>query len=159
MVSSDRPWFAISMSLALICLSVSGMVFSKAMVFLLPWQCWRLVASVGVMKELVFPSCPVLTTSRGFVVVPSQLSGIAFIINAGDVGLGLLPRSRQSVAVVTVLAEGAVAGTDWTVCVVTVSISANSGSGPDGKAIVMMLSASLCAASAILSASTGLVIN
>ena len=107
----------------------------------------------------MFPSCPVLTTSGGFVVVASRLSGIAFIINAGDVGLGCLPRSRRSVAVVTVLAEGAVGGTDWTVCVVTVSILANSGSGPDGKVIVMMLSASLCAASAILSASTGLVIN
>ena len=53
---------------------------------------------------------------------------------------------------VTVLAKGAVGGTDWTVCVVVVSIAANSGSGPDGKAIAMMFSASLCAASAILSA-------
>ena len=42
---------------------------------------------------------------------------------------------------------------------VTVSIAANGGSGSDGKAIAMMLSASLCAASAILSASSGLVIN
>ena len=42
---------------------------------------------------------------------------------------------------------------------VTVSIVANSGSGPDGKAIAMMLSASLCATSTILSASTELVIN
>ena len=49
--------------------------------------------------------------------------------------------------------------TDWAVCLATVSIAANGGSGPDGKAIAMMLSASLCAASAILSASTGLVIN
>ena len=83
------------------------------------------------MKEFVFPSYLVLTTSRGFVVGPGQLSGIAFIINAGDVGLGCLPRSRRSVAVVTVLAEGAVGGTDWAVCVVMVSISANGGSGPD----------------------------
>ena len=50
-------------------------------------------------------------------------------------------------------------GTDWAVCVVTVSISANGGSGPDGKAIAMILSASLCAASAFLSASVRLVIN
>ena len=42
---------------------------------------------------------------------------------------------------------------------VTVSILAKGGSGPDGKAIAMMYSASLCAASVILSASTGLVIN
>ena len=105
------------------------------------------------MKEFVFPSCPVLTTSRGFVVGPGRLSRIAFIINAGDVGLGCLPQSRQSVAVVAVLAEGAVGGTDWAVCVVTVLISANGGSGPDGKAISMILSASLCAASTILSAS------
>ena len=159
MVSNDGPWFAISTSLALICLSVSGMVFSKAMVFPLPWQFWQLVASVGVMKEFVFPSCPVLTTSRGFVVGPGQLSGIVFIINAGEVGLGCLPQSRRSVAVVAVLAEGTVGGTDWPVCVVMVSIAANNGSGPDGKAIAMMLSASLCVASAILSASTGLVIN
>ena len=76
MVSNDGPWFAISMSLALICFSVSGMVFSKVMVFLLPWQFWRLVTSVGVMKEFVFPSCPVLTTRR-FVVGPGQLSGQA----------------------------------------------------------------------------------
>ena len=60
---------------------------------------------------------------------------------------------------VSVVAEGAVGGTDWAVCVVIVSNVANSGSGPDGKAIAMMLSASLCAASTILSASTGLVIN
>ena len=60
---------------------------------------------------------------------------------------------------VTVLAKGAVAGTDWAVCVVAVSIVADSCSAPEGKAIAMMLSASLCAASAILSASTGLVIN
>ena len=111
------------------------------------------------MKELVFPSCPVLTTSRGFLVGPGRLSGIVFIINAGDVGLGCLPRSRRSVTVVAVLAEGPVGGTDWAVCVVTVSISANGGSGPDGKAIAMILSASLYAASAILSASVGLVIN
>ena len=56
----------------------------------------------------MFPSCPVLTTSRGFVVGPGWLSGIAFIINAGDIGLGCFPRSRRSVTVVTVLAEGAV---------------------------------------------------
>ena len=109
------------------------MVFSKATVFLLPWRFWRLVTSVGVMKEFVFPSCPVLTKSRGFVVGPGRLSGIAFIINTGDVGLGCLPQSRRSVAMVTVLAEGAVGGTDWTVCVVTVLILANGGSGPDGK--------------------------
>ena len=107
----------------------------------------------------MFPSCPVLTMSRGFVVGPGRLSGIAFIINAGDVSLRCLPRSRRSVTVVTVLAKGAVGRTDWAVCVVTVSILANSGSGPDGKAIAMILSASLCAASTILSASVGLVIN
>ena len=64
------------------------------------------------MKEFMFPSCPVLTTSRGFVVGPGRSSGIAFIINAGEVGLGCLPQSRQSVTVVTVLAKGAVGGTD-----------------------------------------------
>ena len=36
---------------------------------------------------------------------------------------------------------------------------ANGGLLPDGKAIAMMLSASLCAASVILSVSAGLVIN
>ena len=96
--------------------------------------------------------------SRGFIVGPGRLSGTAFFINAGDVSLGCFLRSRQSVTMVTVLAEGAVGGTDWAVCVVMVSISANSDSGPDGKAIAMMLSASLCVASAILSASAGLVI-
>ena len=115
-------------------------------------QCWC-------YERDVFPSCPVLTMSRRFVVGPGRLSGIAFIINAGEVGLGCLPRSRQSVAMVAVLAEGAVGGTEWAVCVVTVSIVASGGSGPDGKAVAMMLSAFLCAASAILSASTGLVIN
>ena len=94
-VSNDGPWFAISTSLVLICLSVSGMVFSKVTVFPLPWRFWQLVASVGVMKEFVFPSCPVLTTSRGFVVGPGRLSGIAFIINAGEVGLSCLPQSRD----------------------------------------------------------------
>ena len=84
------------------------------------------------MKEFVFPSCPMLTTSRGFIVVPGRLSGIAFIINAGDDSLGCLLQSRQSVTVVAVLAKGAVGGTDWAVCVVTVLISANGGSGPDG---------------------------
>ena len=111
------------------------------------------------MKEFVLPSCPVLTTSKGFAVGPGQLSRIAFIINAGDVGLGCFLQSRQLVTVVTVVAEGAVGGTDWAVYVAAVLIVANSGSGPDEKAISMMLSASLCAASTILSASTGLVIN
>ena len=96
---------------------------------------------------------------KGFAVNPGQLSGIVFIVNAGDVGLGCFPQSRRSVTVVTVVAEGTVGGTDWAVCVVAVSIVANGGSAPDGKAIAMMLSASLCAASAILSASPGLVIN
>ena len=107
--------------------------FQKAMVFPLPWRFWWLVASVGVMKEFVFPSCPMLTMSRGFVVGPGQLSGIAFITNAGDVGLSCLPQSRQSVTVVAVLAKEAVSGTDWAVCVVMVSILANGGSGPDGE--------------------------
>ena len=40
------------------------------------------------MKELVLPSCLVLTMSRGMAVGPGRLSGIAFIVNAGDVGLG-----------------------------------------------------------------------
>ena len=111
MVSSDGPWFAISTSLSLICLSVSGMVFSKATVFSLPWRFRRLVASVGVMKEFVFPSCyipfcSVFTMSRGFVVGPGWLSGIMFIINAGEVGLSCLSQSRQSVAMVTVMAGG-----------------------------------------------------
>ena len=60
---------------------------------------------------------------------------------------------------VTVVAMGAVGGAEWVVCVVAVLFVANSGSVPDGKAMAMMLSASLCAASAILSASPGLVIN
>ena len=60
---------------------------------------------------------------------------------------------------VAVVAVGAVGGTEWAVCVVTVSFVANGGLVPDGKAIAMMLSASLCAASVILSASPGLVIN
>ena len=90
-LSNDGPWFAISKSLVLICLSASGMMFSKAMVFLFPLQFWRFVARVGVMKEFVLPSCPVLTTSKGFTVGPGRLSGIAFIVNAGDVGLGCFP--------------------------------------------------------------------
>ena len=111
------------------------------------------------MKEFVLPTCPVLTTSKGFAVGPGQLSEIAIIINACDVGLGCFLRSRRSVAIVAAVAEGAVGGTDWAVCVVAVLIVANGGSGPDGKAIAMMLCTSLCAASTILSASTGLVIN
>ena len=34
------------------------------------------------MKEFVFPSCPVLTMSIGFIAGPGQLSGVVFIINA-----------------------------------------------------------------------------
>ena len=97
--------------------------------------------------------------SKGFAVGPGRLSGIAFIMNAGDVGLGCFLRSRQSVAVVTVMAVGAAGGANWAVCVVVVSIVAKGGSAPDGKAIAMMLSAFHCAASASLSASPGLVIN
>ena len=78
------------MSLVLIRLSVSDMMFSKAMEFPLPWRFWRLVARVGVMKDFVLPSCPVLTMSRGFAVGPGQLSGIVFIVNAGDIALGCL---------------------------------------------------------------------
>ena len=159
MVSSVGPWFAISTSLALLCLSVSGRVFSKATMFPLLWRFWGLVASVSVIKEFMCLSCPVLTTSRGFIVGPGRLSGIVFIIKAGEVGLNCLLQSRRSVTVVTVMAKVAVGGTDWAVCVVMVSIVANGGSGPDGKATAMMLSVSLCATSAILSASTGLVIN
>ena len=66
---------------------------------------------------------------------------------------------EYKVAMVTVIAVGAVGGTDWAVSVVAMLIVAKGGSAPDGKAIAMMLSASLCAASAILSASPGLVIN
>ena len=129
------------------------------MVFLLPWRFWQLVARVGVMKEFVLPSCPVLTTRRGFAVGPGWLSGIAFIVNAGDVGLGCFLQSRRLATVVPMVAVGAVGGTEWAVCVVAVSFVANGGSVPDGKAMAMMLSASLCAASTILSASPGLVIN
>ena len=111
------------------------------------------------MKELMLPSCPVLTMSKGFAVGPGRLSGIAFIMNAGDVGLCYFPRSRRLAAVVTVTDVGAVGGADWAVCVVVVLFVANGGSASDGKAIAMMLSACLCAASAILSASPGLVIN
>ena len=46
------------------------------------------------MKEFVLPSCPVLTMSRGFAVGPGRLSGIAFIVNDGDAGLGCFLRSR-----------------------------------------------------------------
>ena len=59
----------------------------------------------------------------------------------------------------TVVAVVAVGRTEWAVCVVTVLFVAKGGWAPDGKAMAMMLSASLCAASAILSASPGLVIN
>ena len=111
------------------------------------------------MKEFVFLSCPVLTMSRGLVVGPGWLSGIAFIINAGDVGLGYLPRSRRSVTMVAVLAKGAVGGTELAICVIMVSILVNSGSCPNRNAIAIILSASLCADSAILSSSVGLVIN
>ena len=45
----------------------------------------------GWCYERVLPSCPVLTMSRGFAVGPGQLSGIAFIVNAGDVGLSCFP--------------------------------------------------------------------
>ena len=57
------------------------------------------------------------------------------------------------------MAVGAVGGTDWAVCVVVVLVVSTGSLAPDGKAMAMMLSASLCAASAILSASPGLVIN
>ena len=46
--------------------------------------------------------------SKGFAVGSGRLSGIVFIVNAGDVGLGCFPQSRRSVAVVTVMAVGAV---------------------------------------------------
>ena len=39
------------------------------------------------IKEFVLPSCPVLTTSKGFAVGPG-------IVKAGDVGLGCFPQSR-----------------------------------------------------------------
>ena len=54
---------------------------------------------------------------------------------------------------------GAIGGAEYVVCVVVGSSVANGVWLPDGKAIAMMLSASLGAASAILSASAGLVIN
>ena len=50
-------------------------------------QCWC-------YEGFVFPSCPMLTMSRGFVVGPDRLSGIAFIINAGDISFGCLLQSR-----------------------------------------------------------------
>ena len=111
------------------------------------------------MKEFVLPSCPVLTMSRGFAVDPGWLSGIALIMNDGDGDLGCFLRSRQSVTVAAVVAMGAVGGTEWAVCVVMVSFVANGSSVPDGKAMAIMFSAFLCAASTILSASPGLVIN
>ena len=98
-------------------------------------------------------------SKQGVTVAPGRLTGIAFIMNEGDAGLGCFPQSRQLAAVVSVAAMGAVGGTEWVVCVVVVSFVANGGSAPDQKAMAMMLSASLCAASAILSASPGLVIN
>ena len=97
--------------------------------------------------------------SRGFTVAPGRLSGIALIMNEGDAGLGCFLRSRGSAAMVAVAAVGAVGGSEWAVYVVVVSFVATGGSAPDGKAMTMMLSAPLCAASAILSASPGLVIN
>ena len=97
--------------------------------------------------------------SKGFAVGPGQLSGIAFIVNAGDIGLSCFPRSRRSATVVTVMVMGAVDGTDWAVYVVAVLVVTNGGLAPDGKAIATMLSTSLCTASTILSASPGLVIN
>ena len=51
------------------------------------------------------------------------------------------PWFPMMVTMVTEVAKGAIGGTDWAVCVVVVSIVANSGSAPDGKAIAMMLSA------------------
>ena len=50
--------------------------------------------------------------SKGFIVGSGRLSGISFIINAGDVGLGCFPQSKQSVTMVAVVAKGAVGGTD-----------------------------------------------
>ena len=97
--------------------------------------------------------------SRGFAVSPGQLSRIAFIMNEGDAGLSCILQSRQLAAVAAVVAMGAVGGTEWAVCVVVVSFVANGGLAPDGKAMAMVLSASLCAASAILSASPRLVMN
>ena len=58
-----------------------------------------------------------------------------------------------------VVAVGAKGGVEWAVCVVVVSVVSTGSSAAVGKAMAMMLSASLCAASAILSASPGLVIN
>ena len=93
------------------------------------------------MKEFVLPSCPVLTMSKGFTVGPGQLSGIAFIMNTGDVGLCCFLPSRQSATVATVVAMGAKGGVEWAVCVVVVSVVSTGSSAPDGKAMAMMLSA------------------
>ena len=111
------------------------------------------------MKEFMLPSCPVLPMSRGFAVGPGWLSGIVFIINDGDAGLCCYLRSRRSATVAAVVAMGAMGGVEWAVSVVVVLVVSTGSSAPDGKAMAMILSASLCAASAILSASPGLVIN
>ena len=58
-----------------------------------------------------------------------------------------------------VVAVGAKGGVEWAVCVVVVLVVSTGSLAPDGKAMAIMLSASLCAASTILSASPGLVIN
>ena len=122
-------------------------------------QFWRLVTRVGVMKEFMLPSLPMLTMSRGLAISPGWLSGIAFIMNEGDAGLGCFPQSRRSVAAATVIAMEAVGGTYG------LSVQLQCCLWPTvvhlliGKAIAMMLSVSLCAASTILSASAGLVIN
>ena len=49
---------------------------------------------VGMMKEFVLPSFPVLTVSSGFAGAPRRLSMIVFIVNDGDASLCGFPQSR-----------------------------------------------------------------
>ena len=88
--SFTGPWFAISMSLALIRFSALGMLLSNSTMFQLSWQFWQLVAKVRVMNEFVLPSFPVLTMSSGFTVTPVWFSMATFIVKDGGAGLFVL---------------------------------------------------------------------
>ena len=88
-------------------MSASGTWLSNAMVFQLSWQFRQVVTIVGVMKEFVFPSFPVLMVSSGFAGAPEWLSTVAFIVNDGDAGLCGFPQSRQSAAMVASVTGGA----------------------------------------------------
>ena len=153
-VVSVMRWFAISVSQALICLSASGVWCSNATVVRLSRWFWQLVAMVGVMNGLSFPSWTVLTVSSGFGVALGWDSSITFIVNDGDAGWWGFPQPRRSVAVV----GGKVVVVGGAVLVVTGSTVASGGLFPLGYAMAMMSTASFSAAAIILSASAGLLI-